>query len=187
MATRQSPAWFSWCAGGKYEKRPTDLKQGQIQFVRQGEATADTRVPRRKSVLYREPDGKPRVNLDRKLVFSQHRGNQLKTRKVCVPPVKDVGRNRADRVMGGKLWRGTWEEELKYADLMAGCKDKGWIIWLFPIEADCRGFPAQSVWKLLARLGRSGRLGEAEEMSSRWIWHRRTDLCWKPGSTGHHF
>lgn len=32
-------------------KRPTDQKPGQIQFVRQVEATADKRAPSRKSVL----------------------------------------------------------------------------------------------------------------------------------------
>ena len=44
---------------------------------------------------------------------------------------------------------------------------------LFPVEVGCRGFPAQSAWKLLTRLGMSGRtrkttltrrLGEAAEL-----------------------
>ena len=72
-----------------------------------------------------------------------------------------------------------WEENckeahermrLKYADLMADCKDTGWSVWLSPVEIGCRGFPAQSVWRLLTRLGMSGRtrktttrrLGEAK-------------------------
>ena len=36
---------------------------------------------------------------------------------------------------------------------MAACKDKGWSTWLFPVEVGSRGFPVQSVWKLLTRLG----------------------------------
>ena len=50
-------------------KRPTDQKPGQIQFMRRGEATADKRAPRRKSVLDRGHDWELRVDLDRKLVF----------------------------------------------------------------------------------------------------------------------
>ena len=34
-------------------KRQTDQKPGQIQFVRQGEASADKRAPRQKAVLDR--------------------------------------------------------------------------------------------------------------------------------------
>ena len=79
------------------------------------------------------------------------------------------------------------KKRLKYAHLMADCKDKGWSVWLFHVEVGCRGFPAQSVWKLLTRLGMSGRTrkttrrrkGEAAERSSCWMWHRRYDLCWK--------
>lgn len=37
-------------------KRPKDQKQGQTQLVRQGEATAGTKAPRRKSVQDREND-----------------------------------------------------------------------------------------------------------------------------------
>ena len=40
---------------------------------------------------------------------------------------------------------------------MADCKDKGWNVWLFPVEVSKRGFPAQSVWKLLARPEKSRR------------------------------
>ena len=59
-----------------------------------------------------------------------------------------------------------WEEicenarerkSLKYTDLMADCKDKGWNLWLFPVEVGCKGFPARSVWKQLTRLRMSGR------------------------------
>ena len=49
------------------------------------------------------------------------------------------------------------EKNLKYADLMADCKNNGWGGWLCPMEICYRGFPAQSMWKLLARLRLSGR------------------------------
>ena len=49
------------------------------------------------------------------------------------------------------------KKNLKYADLMADCKNNGWGGWLCPMEICYRGFPAQSMWKLLARLRLSGR------------------------------
>ena len=88
-------------------KRPTDQKPGQIQFVRQGEATADKRAPSRKSVLDKGHEWELRADLDRKLIFP-NRGNQPKTRRCAsVPAVEDVGRDRADRAMGRELRRGT--------------------------------------------------------------------------------
>lgn len=39
MATWQSPAGVGWCGGGGEEKEMT-----AVQFVRQGEATADIKV-----------------------------------------------------------------------------------------------------------------------------------------------
>jgi hypothetical protein len=40
-----------------------------------------------------------------------------------------------------------------YADLEADSKDKSWKAILFPVEVRCRGFPAQSMWKLFQSLG----------------------------------
>lgn len=67
--------------------------------------------------------------------------------------------------------------------------EKGWQVWLFPVEVDCRGFLAQSVWRMLTAIGwtRKGRktavrrMGEAAERASCWIWNRREELSWKPG------
>ncbi|KAK3088588.1 hypothetical protein FSP39_020919 [Pinctada imbricata] len=72
---------------------------------------------------------------------------------------------------------------LKYADLMADCRQQNWCAWLFPVAIGRRGFPATSVWKLLSALGMVGRdkkkaikrLGEAAERASCWLWHRRDD------------
>ena len=49
--------------------RTTDPKQGQIQFVSQGEETPDTRAPRRKSMLDKGHNWELRVHLDTKFVF----------------------------------------------------------------------------------------------------------------------
>ena len=61
-----------------------------------------------------------------------------------------------------------------YADLMADCKDKGLSLWLFTVEVGCRGFPARSVWKLLTRLGMSGR---THKTTTRRL---RQDFCTPP-------
>lgn len=53
----------------KTRKRPSDSKQRQLQFLKQGESTLDTRAPRRTSSLDRGNDWELRVDLDRKLVF----------------------------------------------------------------------------------------------------------------------
>lgn len=86
----------------------------------------------------------------------------------------------------------------KYLNLVQQCRDKGGQTWLFPVEVGCRGFPAQSVWRMLTALGIAGRerktaarrLGEAAERASCWLWNRREDLSWKPGEwwavTGYH-
>lgn len=34
---------------------------------------------------------------------------------------------------------------LKYTPLIQECKNKGWQVWLFPVEVGCKGFPAKSV------------------------------------------
>jgi hypothetical protein len=78
----------------------------------------------------------------------------------------------------------------KYEELVEMCKQWGWKAYLFPIEAGCRGFPAQSVWKLYQRLGIRGqqrrtavcRLGEQAERAACWLWHHRENKDWKQQS-----
>ena len=134
------------------------------------------------------------LDLDRKLVFPNIVETNLRPDAVLVS-------QQSKTLVAIKLtvqWEENCEEaherkRLKYAHLMADCKDKGWSVWLFPVEVGCRGFPAQSVWKLLARLDtqdNNKKTVEAAERSSCWIWHCRDDLCLKSGSveqwTGHH-
>ncbi|KAL7888874.1 hypothetical protein AOLI_G00038480 [Acnodon oligacanthus] len=76
---------------------------------------------------------------------------------------------------------------------------KGWQAWLFLVEVGCRGFPAQSVWRMLTAIGMMGkerkaaarRMGEAADRASGLLWSRREELSWKPGGgygqcLGHH-
>lgn len=90
-----------------------------------------------------------------------------------------------------------WEERVeeshetkkgKYQDLADTCRDRGWKTWVFPVEVGCRGFPSQSVWKMLGAVGIKGgarktaahALGKAAERASSWLWLRRNEPTWQP-------
>lgn len=76
----------------------------------------------------------------------------------------------------------------KYTELLEMCRERGWRTWLFPVEVGCRGFPAQSVWRMFKMLGVLGkdrrmairRLEEKAERASCWLWYRREEQSWKP-------
>jgi len=55
-----------------------------------------------------------------------------------------------------------WEERIeesferkltKYQTLTESCVKRGWKAWCFPVEVDCRGFPAQSLRRTFSQLG----------------------------------
>jgi len=74
----------------------------------------------------------------------------------------------------------------KYTELQEQCRQRGWSAWLFPVKIGCRGFPAQSVWRMLSNLGIKGgdrkravgRLGQAAERASNWLWMMREEKSW---------
>ncbi|XP_060559778.1 uncharacterized protein LOC132719607 [Ruditapes philippinarum] len=90
-----------------------------------------------------------------------------------------------------------WEERIeeshelkrsKYEDLAQSCKSNGWNTQVFPIEVGCRGFPSQSVWRMLGALGIKGAarkrtvhaLGRTAERASSWLWMLRSTHEWQP-------
>ena len=85
-----------------------------------------------------------------------------------------------------------WEERVeesnerklaKYQPLVDACKAKGWRTWCFAVEVGCRGFVAQSMWRMFGRLGIVGQsrkrtihtISTETEAASLWIWRRRED------------
>ena len=76
----------------------------------------------------------------------------------------------------------------KYQNLAEVCQDNGWKTWIFPVEVGCRGFPAQSAWKMFGALGINGRarkaavqaLAKSAERASCWLWKLRSKSEWKP-------
>ena len=134
-----------------------------------------------------------RVDVDKKLVF---------------PEAIVITRQRPDLVLWAKDTRQVimveltvpWEERVevshhlkrdKYESLQAECVEKGWKAWVFPVEVGCRGFPAQSIWHMFRALGVTGRrrstavgkIGEAAERASCWLWMRRQEKEWHPQDT----
>ncbi|XP_060082599.1 uncharacterized protein LOC132561904 [Ylistrum balloti] len=99
-----------------------------------------------------------------------------------------------------------WEEgceeaherkKTKFDELMAKCRQRGRTVWLFPVEVGCRGFRAQSLWRMLQTLGITGRtrsavirrLAEAAEKAcagydtdeiSRYGSQRGQSVVWPP-------
>lgn len=82
---------------------------------------------------------------------------------------------------------GAYERKrLKYADLVAEVRERGWQAYIRPVEVGARGFVAKSTTRLLAEFGFRGRvlrtvvkeLSEVAERSSQWLWVRRADSRW---------
>ena len=142
------------------EVRTLKKKPIQIHFVKEGETTRGNIMNNTKSgILDQARDWQLDVDLDRKLRFPEIVPTNL----------------RPDIV----LWSATmkkiiiieltvpWEESCgeanerkraKYDELMTECRGKGWQTWSFLVEVGCRGFPAQSVWRLFSAVtGVTGR------------------------------
>lgn len=90
-------------------------------------------------------------------------------------------------------WEDSMEEayerkHLRYADLAAEARHRGWKTEVRPVEVGCRGFVGTSTTKLLRDLGVKGKnqraaikaASEAAERSSQWLWLKRNDPSWAP-------
>ncbi|XP_076879265.1 uncharacterized protein LOC143527830 [Brachyhypopomus gauderio] len=82
-------------------------------------------------------------------------------------------------------------KRLKYADLVAEVRERGWQAYIRPVEVGARGFVAKSATRLLAEFGFRGcvmravvkELSEVAERSSQWVWLRRAEGRWGKDST----
>lgn len=88
-------------------------------------------------------------------------------------------------------WEDSMEEaferkHLRYSDLAAEARQRGWNTEVRPVEVGCRGFVGTSTTKLLRDLGVKGKnlraavkaASEAAERSSQWLWVKRSDPSW---------
>uniref|UniRef100_A0A3B1K6T8 Reverse transcriptase domain-containing protein n=1 Tax=Astyanax mexicanus TaxID=7994 RepID=A0A3B1K6T8_ASTMX len=82
---------------------------------------------------------------------------------------------------------GAYERKrLKYTDLVAEVRERGWQAYIRPVEVGTRGFVAKSATRLLSEFGIRGRvlrtvlkeLSDVAERSSQWLWFRRAEAVW---------
>ncbi|CAC5364749.1 unnamed protein product [Mytilus coruscus] len=171
------------------KKRPSNTEAKQIRFVREGD-TGHATKSHQHFILDKGSEWNMRADIGKKLVFLECVQTTLRSDIV-------VWSQSSKMIVAIELtvpWEERCEEAYqrkkeKYTELMTTCRERGWKAWLFPVEVGCRGFPAQSVWRMLQAMGIVGKarktavrqLGEAAECSSCWLWHR-DDLSWKPSA-----
>ena len=175
------------------KKKRSDPKQEKpaIQFVKAGEK-AQTAAQTQGGLLSGASTWEMRVDLNRRLVFPDvvhtnlrpdivlwsEKGRKIILVELTVPWEEGCGEAHERKTS-------------KYQELLELCREKNWTAWLFPVEVGARGFPAQSAWRLLQRLGMSGRtkraavrrLGETAERASCWLWSRRDEQTWGPANS----
>ncbi|XP_052260999.1 uncharacterized protein LOC127865146 [Dreissena polymorpha] len=159
-----------------------------IHFVKEGQS-----APKGKrttsSVLDEADNWNMAVDLQKKLVFPEVVQTNLR------PDIVIWSKTAKHLVMIELTipWETRCEEayerkKTKYSDLMDQCRQQGWRTWLFPVEIGARGFPANSLWKMLGAMGLKGherrtavgRLEKSAERASSWLWSRRDERSWKP-------
>ncbi len=171
----------------------TSKAVSMVPFVREGEQYPGTSAaPSRKNQLEGARDWEMRVDL-----------GQLLT----VPPQIATSTLRPDMVLWSDSSRAVyfieltvpWEDatdeayerkKLRYSDLKAEAEQRGWRASVRPVEVGCRGFIATSTLNLLKELGIHGQAlrrtiretSDTAEHCSRWLWLRRKDPRWAPGS-----
>ena len=180
------------------KERPLNRTGPQlISFVREGESksssTSTSTSILSTSILHKSKKWEMLVDLGKKLKFPQEVTHTMlrpdivlwsKSPKLVIPVELTVPwEERADEAHELK--------KSKYQELADTCRDRGWKTWVFPVEVGSRGFPSQSVWRMLGAVGIKGRvrktaahaLGKAAERASSWLWLRRSEPTWQPTQT----
>ena len=139
-------------------ERPMPKNSRYIGFLKEGEQ-APKSAPQPTGILNESRSWEMKADLKQQLQFPQEIA--LTTLR---PDIVIWSRN-PKRVVLVELTV-PWEEQIeeshelkraKYEDLAQTCRENGWNTWVFLIEVGCRGFPSQSVWRMLGALGIKGR------------------------------
>lgn len=77
-------------------------------------------------------------------------------------------------------------KKLCYSNLAAEAEDRGWKIWVRPVEVGCRGFVASTTAKFFREVGVRGQihrqavkeLANTAERTRHWLRLRRSDTTW---------
>jgi hypothetical protein len=172
----------------KSRNKPANPKAGLIMFVKEGQTKKPPPVTAT-GILHQAPDWKMACDLDKRLTFPEIVPTTLR-------PDIVLWSTAAKKLIVVELTV-PWEERCeaaherkraKYDNLLAECRQQGWQTWNFPIEVGCRGFPAQSLWRMFSALGVTGRqrrsavqnISKAAERASCWVWIKRNTVSWKP-------
>ncbi|KAI8492574.1 hypothetical protein Bbelb_296150 [Branchiostoma belcheri] len=142
-------------------KRQGSTRPGStIAFVREGGERRTTTGRSREvgNILEKAKTWELRVDLGRKLQFPKVVQTKLRPDAVLWAEAE----KKLVLVELTVPWEERCEEAYerkknKYQELIDECRSKGWQAWLFPVEVGCRGFPAQSVWKLFTAIGVKGK------------------------------
>ncbi|XP_033747101.1 uncharacterized protein LOC117332324 [Pecten maximus] len=176
----------------RQKKRRCMKQQPYINFVRSGEAGSKVTAHQR-GILDGAQNWEMRVDLGQRLAFPEVVQTNLR------PDILLWSQQGKKMIMIELIV--PWEERCqeayerkreKYANLADDVRAKGWCVWVMPVEMGCRGFPAQSMWRMFAAVGIRGkdrraavqRLATTAEKSSSWLWWRREDKSWKPSIDG---
>jgi len=169
-------------------KRPTQQKHFQFtNFVREGEKK--TTKTQSTGLLHEARTWEMRVDLGKNLVFPDVVHTRLRPDIVIWSTIMKILIMVELTVPWEEAVDEAYERKmLKYQELADECRQKGWKTWVFPVEVGCRGFSAQSLWRMLGALGIRGKprkdavhtINKAAERASSWLWLRRNEPDWKP-------
>ena len=131
------------------KKRNTKKKAcPAINFVKEGQTGRKTKVPTT-SIIDESDCWEMKVDLGKQLVFP----NIIHTAQRPDIVLWSPNDKKLVIVELTVRWDTRCEEPLerkmgKYTELQEQCRSRGWSTWLFPVEIGCRGFLAQSLWRM---------------------------------------
>ncbi len=153
---------------------------GLIRFVRAGQRFTGTLTGA--GILASTADWDMRVDLRKHLKFPE----EIATSTLRPDIVLRSGTTRQAVLLELTVpWEGRMKEAherklRKYQALIRECQQVGWWAWNLPVEVGCQGFPGQSLWSALSRLGIRGstrirfvvNIVKQAEAASRWPGER---------------
>jgi len=164
--------------------------QHHINFVKPGEA-AKPQPAKKTSMLDGTTGWNLEVDLGKKLVFPGIVQTNLRPdiilwsetgKKLIMIELTVPWETRRDEAYERK--------KAKYTELLIECRERGYRTWLFSIEVGARGFCSESVCRLMAAIGTTGRdrrrtiqrLSQAAKRASSWLGYdeRRIPGSYRP-------
>ena len=171
---------------GTANQQPITAKEPIIQFLKEGECPVRKQKNPNMKLQNGARDWKVSVDLKTSLQFPVHIIQTEKRQDI-------VGWSDSKKTVLLIELTVPWEENReeayerkknRYETLRVDCVEKGWICYVIPIEAGCRGFLGHSVISFLSKIGitrrslkvASNRLQTTAQHVSSWIWSKARSL-----------